>query len=51
MAAALFAGKWKLESSENFDKYMQAVGKTTFYGLILPYTVNIFFLRLYSAKA
>lgn len=26
MAAELFAGKWKLESSDNFDKYMSAVG-------------------------
>ena len=26
MAAELFAGKWKLDTSENFDKYMKAVG-------------------------
>lgn len=26
MAAANFVGKWKLESSENFDNYMKAVG-------------------------
>ena len=35
---AKFVGKWKLESSSNFEDYMKAVGKLfTWYSLFVPW--------------